>query len=225
MDKDYELKNIDSDDFTDILVKIESSFDIKFIGDELYHIPNFGALCDHIANKIQLENSDDCTTQQAFYKLRAAIALTLEVDPKIISPSTPLSDLFSRKGRLTKIKRLRDDLADFNLHLLEPSPWACSPFVALLLASFIGLFFNWQISLTALAFSFFGIWLAFKLGKEFNLETVGQVAEIMAREHYLKSRRNPTTFNKNEIEKLLIDLFSNDLGLDKSKLTREAKFV
>ncbi len=48
---------------------------------------------------------------------------------------------------------------------------------------------------------------------------------IKTRENYLKSRRNPNTFNKNEIEKVLTDWFSNDLDLDKSKLTRDAKFV
>ena len=47
----------------------------------------------------------------------------------------------------------------------------------------------------------------------------------MTRENYLKSRRNSKTFNKNEIEKVLTDWFSNDLDLDKSKLTRDAKFV
>lgn len=64
-----------------------------------------------------------------------------------------------------------------------------------------------------------------KGGNELDLQTVGQVAEKMTRENYLKSRRNPKTFNKNEIEKLLTEWFSNDLDLDKSKLTREAKFV
>ncbi len=45
----------------------------------------------------------------------------------------------------------------------------------------------------------------------------------MTRESYLKSIRNPSTFNKSKIEEILVDLFSNDLGIDKSKLTREAK--
>lgn len=74
-------------------------------------------------------------------------------------------------------------------------------------------------------FSIAGLWLANKIGNELDLQTVGQVAEKMTRENYIKSRRNSKTFNKNEIEKVLTDWFSNDLYLDKSKLTREAKFV
>ena len=57
---DYELKNIDPDDISDLLVKVEKSFDIKFGDTELMHISTFGELCDHIANKIQLDNSNAC---------------------------------------------------------------------------------------------------------------------------------------------------------------------
>jgi hypothetical protein len=87
----------------------------------------------------------------------------------------------------------------------------------LFLASLIGIFFNWQIGLIGIVFSIAGLWLANKIGNELDLQTVGQVAEKMTRENYLKSRRNPKTFNKNEIEKVLTDWFSNDLDLDKSK--------
>jgi hypothetical protein len=95
----------------------------------------------------------------------------------------------------------------------------------ILLTSIVGLFFNWQIGLSGLSFSIVGLWFAYKIGNELDLQTVGQVAEKMTRENYLKSRRNTKTFNKNEIEKVLTDWFSNDLGLDKSKLTKEAKFA
>lgn len=49
---DYELKNIDSEEIEDLLVKVETSFDIKFGDTELIHITTFGQLCDHIADKI-----------------------------------------------------------------------------------------------------------------------------------------------------------------------------
>jgi acyl carrier protein len=45
---DYEIKNIDAEDIEDLLVKVETSFDIKFVGDELVQITTFGQLCDHI---------------------------------------------------------------------------------------------------------------------------------------------------------------------------------
>ena len=221
---DYELKNIDSEDIDDLLVKVENSFDIKFNGDELINITTFGQLCDHIANKIQLDNSNDCTSQQAFYKLRDAISLTLQMDNKTISTDFALSDILPRQSRRLRTKKLEKHLG-FKLNILRPPHWVTGMLVFILLASIVGLFLNWQIGLSALVFSIAGLWFANKIGNELDLQTVGQLAKKMTRENYLKSRRNTTTFNKSEIEKVLTDWFINDFGLDKSKLTREAKFV
>ncbi len=221
---DYELKNIDPDDIDDLLVKVESVFDIKFVGDELFHITTFGQLCDHIGNKIQLDNSDDCTSQQAFYKLRDAISSTLNIEKNKISPDTFLKDLLPRQIRRSKTKKLEDNLG-FKLNILRPPHWVTWTLAIILLASIVGLYFNWQIGLSGLSFSIVGLWFANKIGIELDLQTVGQVVKKMTTENYLKSRRNPKTFNKSEIEKVLTDWFSSDLGLDKSKLTREAKFV
>lgn len=108
---------------------------------------------------------------------------------------------------------------------MRPPHWVTGTLVILLLASLIILFIDGPIGLSGLMFSIVGLWFAYNIANELDLQTVGQVAEKMTRENYLKSRRNPNTFNKSEIEKVLTDWFSNDLGLDKSKLTRETKFV
>lgn len=224
MTTEYNLKNIDPDDIDDLLLKVENSFDIKFVGDELVHITTFGQLCDHIANKIQLDNSDDCTSQQAFYKLRDAISATIQIDKNKISPDTLLIDFLPRPTRRSQTKKLEQYLG-FEVSILRPPHWLSGTLFIILLASIVGLFFKWQFGLSGLVFSIVGLWLAYKIGNELDLQTVGQVAEKMTRENYLKSRRNPKTFNKSEIEKVLTDWFSSDLDLDKSKLTREAKFV
>jgi acyl carrier protein len=221
--KSYELNNIDSEDIEDLLIKVEDSFDIKFIDDELVHITNFGELCDHIANKIKLDNSDDCTSQQAFYKLREAISSTLQIDNKTISTDFPLVNFLPRKSRRSRTKKLEKCLG-FKLNILRPPHWVTWIFIILFLVSIVALFFNWQIGLLGLSISIAGTWIANKIGNELDLQTVGQVAEKITIENYLKSRRNPKTFNKKEIEKVLTDWFSNEFNLDKSKSTREAKW-
>ncbi len=224
MKKDYELKNIDSEAIEDLLERVEDSFKIKFVNDELVHITNFGELCDHIANKIKLDDTDDCTSQQAFYKLRNAISSTLQIDNKKITTNDTLQVLFPRTTRRSQIKMLELHLG-FEINILSPPNWVSGTLLTLLLASLVGLFFNWQIALLGLVSSIGGLWFAFKFGNELELQTVGQVAEMMTRENYIKSRHNPNTFNKKEIEKVLTDWFINHFDLDKSKLTREAKFV
>lgn len=221
---DHKVDNIDSEDAGDLLLKIEKSFDIKFGDNELMHIKTLGELCDHIINKIKLDNSDDCTTQQAFYKLRDAITTLFNVDNTIITTDFPLDNFLSRQKRKEKIQDLEEYL-DVHLKILRPPHWVTNSLLILLLLSIVGLFFKWQFGFLGLCISFSGLWLSNKTGKELDVQTVGQLAEKMTRENYLKSRRNPKTVNKNEIEKLLTEWFINDLGLDKSKLTRDTKFV
>jgi len=221
---DHKVENIDSEDAGDLLVKIEKSFDIKFGDTELMHIKTLGELCDHVINKIQLDNSDDCTTQQAFYKLRDAITTLFCVDNKAITTEVPLDNFLPRQKRKEQIKDLENYL-NVHLNILRPPHWVTNTLLILLLVSIVGLFFKWEYGLLGLGISFSGLWFSNKIGNELDVQTVGQLAEKMTRENYVKSRRNPKTVNKNEIEKLLTEWFIDDLGLDKSKLTREAKFV
>ncbi|RWU05014.1 hypothetical protein DPV69_17785 [Pedobacter chitinilyticus] len=219
---DYTLKNIDPECIEDLLVKVEKSFDIKFVGDELIHITTFGELCDHIVNKIKLDRSDDCTSQQAFYKLRGAISSTLQIDNQLISTTSLLADILPQQNRHTSIKQL-ESLLGFRLNILSPPFWVICVLLLLSLASFINLFFYWKMGIAGITFSIAGFWLADSMANELDLQTVGQVAEKMARENYLQSRRNPKTFNQKEVEKVLTDWFADEFGLEKEELTREAK--
>ena len=150
---DYELKDIDLEDIADLLVKVEASFDIKFESNEFTDIVTFGQLCDHIADKIQLDNSDDCTTQQAFYKLRDSISSTLKIENKIISPDLLLADILPRQTRRSGTRTLEKHLG-FKLDILRPPYWVTGTLVIILVSSIVGLFFNKLIGLSGLAFQF-----------------------------------------------------------------------
>ena len=223
-----EFKYLDAEDIEDIedlLAHVEASFDIRFVDNELIHIKNFRELFDHIINKIQLENSVDCTSQQAFYKLRNAISSTLLVDSRTITKDTALADILPRSDRRSKIEKIEEHLG-FKLNLLRPPDWVIVIFVIIFIASpIVGIFFNWKIGLSGFCFSIFGMKIANGIGNELDLQTVGQVVEKMTRKNYIKSRRNPKTFNREEIEKVLIDWFSDVLGINKSQLTKGAKFI
>lgn len=218
----YELNNIDPEDIEDLLVKVEKSFNIKFVGNELVGLSTFGEVCEHISKKIQLDQSDQCTTQQAFYKLRSVISSILTIDN--IKTDTLLVDILPRPGRISTVRQIENKLG-FKLSFLRPKYFISGTLIVILLASFVGLFINWKFGISGLLFSIVGLHIANKFGKEIDIRTVGELAKKMTRENYLKSRRNATTFNKNEIENILKDWFSHDLDLDKTKLTRDAKFI
>ncbi len=221
---DYLLNNTDPEDMEDFLVKVEKSFDIKFAHAELLNVTTFGELCDHVSNKIKLENSEDCTTQQAFYKLRQSISTVLSFNLNDLTTKTLIVQILPRPNRISKVKELEKHL-EFKLGILRPKHLISGSLIFVLLASIIGLFFNWKIGISGLSISLIGLWLAYKFGKEVDPTTLRQIAEKMTRENYLKSRRNSKTFNKREVEIILTDWFSDLFDLEKSKLTRDAKLV
>lgn len=222
--KFYEANHIESDDAEDLLPIIESSFGITFSGNELIHITNFGELCDLITNKIQQEHSDGCTSQQAFYKLREAISFVLKIDKNAISTESRLSELLPAENRRINVYKLEENLG-VKLNILEPPQWLGGTLGFLFLLSLVGIFFNWQIGLPVLLFSVAGLWIATKYGNELVVSTVGEMAKSLSQTNYLKSRRDPKTFNKNEIENVLRGLFISYLELDETKLTRDSRFI
>ena len=220
---DIELINIDTEDIEDLLLKVEDSFDIKFAESELAYVKTFGEMCDHIRNKIQLDHIDNCTTQQSFYKLRSVISQTISIDRDKIRPDTLITEILPRKERKNRIRKIEQNLG-FNMSILRPRNFVSGFLLVLLLGSFITLFFKWQYGLTGLGLSIGGFWIAAKTGNEVDIKNMGELTEKITRENYLKSRRNSESYNDNEIEMILTDLFSVELAIDKSKLTREAKF-
>jgi len=220
----FELCNIDPEDISDVLVKVEKSFGFKFGDTELKDTKTFGELCDIIISKVQGDNSNDCTTQQAFYKLRNAIADTLLIDKNGITPDTDLQKLFPKIIRRQSLKAIDEHLG-FKTKILRPKHSITGTLAIIFIVSLIGLFVSWQAGLIGLTASIIAMTIATKLGNEIDLLTVGQFADKLSREHYLKSRRISTTVNRKEIEQKIKDLFIADLGLEEHQLTRQASFV
>ncbi len=218
------LKNVDSLDIDDVLRKVEKSFQIHFGKEELKDVKTFGELCDIIVDKIELENVEDCTTQQAFYKLRNAICETQRINHDSINIDTDLKTIFPRYLRRKKIKEVENYLG-FSFKILRPKHWVTFSFVLIFLTSLIGLYFNWQLGLIGIMFMIVGNKVANKVAKEINLKTVGELTEKISRENYLNSRRNAATVNRKEVVDKIRNLFIHDLYLSSSVLTREATFI
>ncbi|MCC7298672.1 MAG: hypothetical protein IT244_10100 [Bacteroidia bacterium] len=208
--QNFKLKNIPTEDLEDVLAEVESSFGVQFESGELLHIGNLGELCKVIAAKIDGIDSEDCSSQQAFYKLRNAISTSLQIDIKEMAPNTALEALLPKKNRRGLTKKLEDTLG-FELRILRPPNWVYLVLVGSIIASFAVLFVQPMFGLIGLAFSSIGLYIANKTGRELKVQTLRQVAEKMTREHYREIRRNPHTINRKEIECILLDWFSSEL--------------
>jgi acyl carrier protein len=219
----YKLKNVDPHDIDGVLLKIQRSFNIKLDNDGLKNVDTLGSLRDLIINKISLDQPNSCTTQQAFYKLRNAIASTAKIDKCSVKPQTKLSEIFPKDSRLEIISEIENELG-YKINLLRPRQWIVGLFALLLVCSLIACCFTWQIGIFGIVFSLTSLKLAGKFGKEMHLKTVGDLACKISRESYLKSRHNEFLINKGEIEQKLKELFADDFQLDPVMLTRRSTF-
>ena len=216
-----EFTKTDTEDIEYVILKVEKSLDIKFDDLELLDVKTYGELNDRIIRKIKKEHQEDCTSKQAFYKLRKIISTNLNIDSKNINPQTVLTDILPKKTRKQKVKEIENSLG-FNINILRPKKWITTSLTILILSSLICFLYDWKIAITGLILSLIGFKIAYKLGKTLDLNTISELVEKMTRDNYINSRRNKETFNKTEIERIIKKIFSEHLGISQNELTADA---
>ena len=194
----WELENIE-----DSLSEMEQCFGITITNEELYKQETLGSLVDLIKSKIDLTNVDDCTTQQAFYKLKSAILKMKITDRQSLKPNTSLELIFPRKSRRRDIKNL-EVLLGFKLNILFPPKYLLYITFGVLVISICCLFINLKYSLIGIGLSSLILFLLIKTAKEFDLKTLGELADSISKTNYIKVRRQSNTFNKNEVEEVVM---------------------
>lgn len=219
----FNLNNVDPEEIGDVLVKIERSFNIRLDDTSCKDVKTFGKLCDIVVEKVKQTNNDSCTTQQAFYKIRNAINSTISPPKELIKPQTKLADIFPRDTRLQVIAEIEREMG-FKINLLQPKQGIVGTFIFVLAASAVGFFYQPIMAFIGALVAITGLMLAGKFGKELKVKTLGDLAEKVAREHYIKCRRDASTVNRTEISQKIKELFTADLYLEPSVLTRDAKF-
>lgn len=223
LDTIAKLDDYEDEDIFDVIVKLEKSFGLKFDKNAFFHVKTFGDLCDVFDNHINYEHCDDCTKQQAFYRVREAIASTLQFTRDNIQLDTKLSDVFPSRGRRQKVREFKGAVGT-DIKILTYPGWLALTFVIGLLLSLAAFFYDWKIALSGIVFFLSAMTIAEKLGKTLDFQSVRELTDKLAREHYIDVRRTKGTFNKQELLQIIIDTFSNDLAIEKAYLTREATF-
>jgi hypothetical protein len=217
------LSNIDPEVIDGVMSNIQKSFDIVFTAEELMGLQSMGQLCNLVTNKIRGKHKDDCSSQQAFYKLQLAITDTLHISKDDVFPETSMATLFPRKLRRSQITKVERQLG-IKIKILRAAYWLTATLALVLFAGFIGLFLDWTIALFGILVAVTGLYFADKFGIELEVDTVGEWTDKIARENYLKARRNSQTVNRNEIAKTIRDMFIHKLGLEPSGLSEDTRF-
>jgi hypothetical protein len=223
MERDFNnRKSIDAWDNQDLLLKIEKAFNIEFDSENVKDISTIGDLCDQIVNKINLEHADTCTTQHAFYLVRDAIIATARTEKCAVLPHTRLAKIFSKENRQKAITDMEHELG-FEINLLQPKQWVIILFSITLLASLFTFYYSWPLAVAGCLASVLGLAVAGKFGKEIRLKTVGDLANKISRESYLKARRNPAV-SRNAIKRKVHELAAGELELKPVMIARRRHF-
>lgn len=211
------LNSYDYENLDDCLEEIQHSFKIKFERGELEHVSNIDELIDEIISKIDLKHDENCTKQQAFYKLRNAIAEVRQLDPKAIHPQTELTELFDVRTIRSEKKTLEDKLG-FELALVGLSAIVILSLLVFIIGSATLFFYNYKLALLSLVFCFIYYKLARVFSKEIQFRTMRELTEHVLSHNYRKVRRNPETINKKELDEIFRRLFSEYLDIEITKL-------
>lgn len=223
INEDITLDQYESEDIFDIVAKLEKSFAITFDKEAFINVTTYGDMCDVIERHIRYDHKEDCTKQQAFYKIRTAISVTQQIDQKYITTGSGLVELFPAPQRRRQIKKFLNQL-ETDMPLLTYPGWMQWIFIIGMIASLVIFFFSWTIALSGIVF--FGLThsIAEKLGNELICKTVGDLAEKLATEHYMEMRSSLFTVNRKEIVATINEAFIKGLAIEKEQLTRDAKF-
>jgi hypothetical protein len=219
--QEEQLKTADSEDIDDSLGRVESSFGIKFGANELQYTKTFGELCGIIESKILLPSVSDCTSQQAFYKLRQALAVSTGASG--ITPDSPLYVILPSRGRKAVWRSVEQQLG-FQLAIIGPSSLVKTVVAFAFLVSLLALFISAKVAGISLLVSCLAAFIADKTSNTLQVKILQECVHKMTREQYLMSRRNSGTVNRQEIFRQVQEIFMDGLGLPAAALGWDATF-
>lgn len=215
------FKKIDPLDFDDVFAEIENTFDIKFKDEDLPKVNSFNDLSKLTISYLNIPQIDSCTSQQAFYKFRRAYLLTQNRSQEI-KPSSLLKELFPKQNRREQIKSIEQELG-FKLNMLQPPAWVSLSLLGIFVLSCILLFDKKFYGVSGILMSIFGFYFAFKFGNTLKFHYVSDLITFMLQENYLLCRSSKS-YNPKEIEKLIMQIFIENLDLDSSKFDSNTAF-
>ena len=219
--KSIKLDSSEIENIEECIPYIEKMYKFKFGNSELETIRNFEEFCDLIIEKVNLENDESCTSQQAFYKLRKSLETTKIFEKEKLNPQMELKNLFPRKNRKTLIQTIENEMG-FKFDIIQAPDFVTIPLLLIGVVSFFYLFFDWKVAFIGISISIFGSYCCKWFGNELNTKTVKDLVKKITEENYVEVRTNKSTVNKPELKMILTNWISENSGISKEKLKHAA---
>lgn len=212
-----ELHQIDSEDIEDIIVQLQESLGTTFPNDAFKDVDTFGELVTAVENNLTVEHAANCTSQQAFYRIRKALK-EMNIDQKIM-PSLRLNTIFPKKNRRAIVNEFSSHLK-IDIKLLQPHGRVLNPTLTCLFFGVILLFIYPLIGFLTIACSILALRLVSRYGSMLRVNDVRELSELLRNEKYSLTRSTPT-INRKEIQDILVSYLE---PYELAELTSDSKF-
>ena len=171
------LSSYDSLDIDEVVIAIEKTFHLKFDERDFEKVKTYGDFENLVLNKIEGRETEDCCSQQTFYKLRKIFIEEFNIPFEKINPKTQLENIFPSKNRIKKVSILKDKLKT-EVNFLKPD-FKFSLISAILIILSIYYFFNqFLLGLFLFVIGIFCLKIAQDFGKEFYQNLKRKVCEV-----------------------------------------------
>jgi len=223
-------------DGVELVMNVEDTFGITIDDADASKMITAGQLHQYVSNKVQSLSANSCATQKCFYVLRKHASTALNIPTKKIRPDTPVDTLFPLSERRFFWKKISHN-APFKLPKLDFSIWVYSYLTLVYVIGFI-LICNiiWESCkeasiLVGLIVMGFFVWLtlwSFRLLMPFLLihlprscKTLGDLSKIVLSLNIELFK----PLSEKEVWNILVDLISEQLGIDKNSIKPGSRFV
>jgi|GEM_PF-988573 len=229
-------------DGVELVIATEETFGIKIEDAEASRTVTVGQWYELVCNKLKIESQNSCATQKAFYTLRKQIISLLNIKRSEIRPDTLVETIFPLSTR-KHIWEIFVKNTPLKLPILRFPPWVYKimvSYVILVLLIIVGYWilyatlwlhrgelnvFIGAIEISVVSFSLF--WLFYKIAFPFSVYLPSSCRTLgdLSREVLVLNTEHFKPFSEKDIWVILVNLISEQLGIEKDRIKPESSFV
>jgi len=224
-------------DAVELLMAIEDRFLISITDAEAAAAKTVGDLERLVRQKLEPQSAKACLTSFTFYRLRSVLKQQFGVTRAQVRPEASLDGLVPLERRRAAWVRLGNALGWHLPQLRLRAAIVNTLMVSLVLTVLVavvggafGLMSKWAAWALGLA-TVPAAWLAFKVTAPFAVhlpsrwETVGQATEALLALNFGRIAQERQSWSENEVWAAVRNTVVEQLGVDPTAVTREARFV
>ncbi len=216
-----ELEDFELIEIQEALERVANSYSVSFAPRELENVTTLGELLDKVKAKANFVHVEDCTNQQAFYKLREAVEVSMPHLDQRITLDFPLAKILGNRRRRRKLSLIEKQLG-FKLEVLAPSMSGFGYLGGALVSLFVAIGHSIFLGI-AVSIVWTAIIYMIHTPETLQVSTVRECIDGMVRQHYAKCRRVPGTANETEVDRIFFEIFATELGLETDQLRRVSR--